>query len=110
MDGIIGVAVLAGVMMMFAQGCFFFQITPFFWNVQEVGDVEGALRFLPWVIGLLLGGTFVARLALRFGARTNLGLQLPCKRSRPRGAVVVAGRLAILGHDRPDHLSVPAPG
>ena len=68
----IGVAVLAGVMMMFAQGCFFFQITPFFWNVQEVGDVEGALRFLPWVIGLLLGGTLVARLALRFGARRIL--------------------------------------
>lgn len=68
----LSVAVLAGVVMMFAQGCFFFQITQFFWNVQELGDVEGALRFVPWVIGLLLGGSLVARLALRFGARRIL--------------------------------------
>jgi hypothetical protein len=68
----LGIAILAGVMMMFAQGCFFFQITPFFWNVQQVGDIEGALRFVPWVIGLIAGGMLVARLALRFGARRIL--------------------------------------
>ena len=68
----LGLAVFAGVMMMFAQGCFFFQITPFFWNVQQVGDIEGALRFIPWVVGLLLGSGLIARLALRFGARRIL--------------------------------------
>ncbi len=68
----LGLAVFAGVMMMFAQGCFFFQITPFFWNVQQVGDIEGALRFVPWVVGLLAGSVLIARLALRFGARRIL--------------------------------------
>ena len=68
----LGLAVFAGVMMMLAQGCFFFQITPFFWNVQQVGDLEGALRFAPWVVGLLAGGVLIARLALRFGARRIL--------------------------------------
>jgi MFS family permease len=68
----LGLAILAGVMMMFAQGCFFFQITPFFYNVQQVGDAEGALRFVPFVVGLLAGGVFIARLAVRFGARRIL--------------------------------------
>ena len=49
-----------------------FEITPFFWNVQQVGDLEGALRFAPWVFGLLAGGVLIARLALRFGARRIL--------------------------------------
>ena len=65
-------AILAGVMLMFAQGCFFYQITPYFYDVQEVGDLEGVLRFVPFVIGLLFGGVLVARLSLRFGARRIL--------------------------------------
>jgi MFS family permease len=70
----LGLAILAGVMMMFAQGCFFYQITPFFYDVQQVGAVEGALRFVPYVVGLLAGGMLIARLAIRFGARRILAL------------------------------------
>jgi MFS family permease len=68
----LGLAVFAGVMMLFAQGCFFFQITPFFWSVQGVGDIEGAVRFVPYVVGLLAGGMVLPRLAGRFGARRIL--------------------------------------
>ena len=68
----LGLAIFAGVMLMFAQGCFFFQITPFFYDVQRVGYVEGVLRFVPFVVGLLAGGILIARLARRFGARRIL--------------------------------------
>jgi MFS transporter, DHA2 family, multidrug resistance protein len=70
----LGLAIFAGVMMSFAQGAFFFQITPYFYNVQQVGDLEGALRFVPFVIGLVAGGMLIARLAVRFGARRILAL------------------------------------
>jgi len=68
----VGLAIFAGLMMMFAQGCFFYQTIPYFWDVQKVGDTEGALRYLPYVIGLLAGGMIVARLSFRFGARRIL--------------------------------------
>jgi len=68
----LGLAIFAGMMLMFAQGCFFYQTIPFFYDVQHVGDVELALRYLPYVVGLLFGGLLVARLALRFGARRIL--------------------------------------
>jgi MFS family permease len=70
----LALAVFAGVMIMFGQGCFFYQITPYFYDVQQVGAVEGALRFVPYVIGLLAGSALIARLALRFGARRVLAL------------------------------------
>ncbi len=70
----IGLAIFAGVMLMFAQGCFFYQTIPFFYDVQKVGDAELALRYVPYVIGLLGGGMLVARLAFRFGARRILAL------------------------------------
>ncbi len=59
-------------MLMFAQGCFFYQTIPFFYDIQKVGDVELALRYVPYVVGLLAGGMLVARLAFRFGARRIL--------------------------------------
>lgn len=68
----LGFAILAGVMLLFAQGCFFYQITPFFYSVQKVEGLAGVLRYAPYVIGLLLGGLLIARLALRFGARRIL--------------------------------------
>ena len=93
----LGLAVFAGVMMMFAQGCFFFQITPFFWNVQQVGDIEGALRFAPWVVGLLAGGVLdrSPRSALR--RTTDSGVQLPPERHGLAGAVAGTRGLAVLG-------------
>ena len=39
----LGMAILAGLMLMFAQGCFFYQIYPFFLDVQQVGVVAIAL-------------------------------------------------------------------
>jgi MFS family permease len=70
----LGLVIFAGVMMTFAQGAFFFQITPYFYNVQQVGDLEGALRFLPFVVGMIAGGMLIARLAVRFGARRILAI------------------------------------
>ncbi|MFZ0529254.1 MAG: MFS transporter [Propionicimonas sp.] len=70
----LGLAIFAGLMLMFAEGCFFYQTGPFFYDVQQVGDIEFALRYVPFVVGLLLGGVLVARLALRFGARRILAL------------------------------------
>lgn len=68
----LGFAILAGMMLMFGQGCFFYQTIPFFYDVQQVGNLELALRYVPYVVGLLAGGMLVARLALRFGARRIL--------------------------------------
>lgn len=68
----LGMAILAGLMLMFAQGCFFFQIYPFFADVQNVGAVAIALRYVPYLVGLLAGGLLVARLMLRFGPRLIL--------------------------------------
>ena len=70
----LGLVIFAGVMMTFAQGAFFFQITPYFYSVQQVGDLEGALRFLPFVVGMIAGGMLIARLAVRFGARRILAI------------------------------------
>jgi len=70
----LGMAILAGMMLMFAQGCFFYQIYPFFQDVQQLGDVEIALRYIPFVVGLMAGGVLVARLTLRLGARLVLTL------------------------------------
>ena len=90
----IGMAIFAGVMLMFAQGCFFFQITPFFYDVQQVGYVEGVLRFVPFVVGLLAGGILIARLARRFGARRILAFSFLLS-----GAALMA--LSLLNADSP---------
>lgn len=68
----LGLAIFAGMMLMFAQACFFYQSYPFFLDVQEVGDVEIALRYVPYVLGAMAAGTIVVRLALRFGPRLLL--------------------------------------
>jgi MFS transporter, DHA2 family, multidrug resistance protein len=68
----LGLAILAGILLMFAEACFFYQIAPFFGDVQHVGAVVYALRLAPFVIGLLIGGVLVARLAVQFGARRIL--------------------------------------
>ena len=68
----LGLAVFAGMMLMFAQACFFYQSYPFFYDVQKVGTVEIALRYVPYVLGAMAAGTIVVRLALRFGPRLLL--------------------------------------
>jgi DHA2 family multidrug resistance protein-like MFS transporter len=68
----LGMAILAGLMLMFAQGCFFYQIYPFFQDVQQVGDVAIAFRYVPYLVGLMAGGLLVARVLLRFGPRLIL--------------------------------------
>lgn len=68
----LGMAIFAGLMLMFAQGCFFYQIYPFFQAVQQVGDVAIAFRYVPYVVGLMAAGMLVARLSLRFGPRLIL--------------------------------------
>ena len=68
----LGFAIFSGIMLMFAQGCFFYQIVPYFDQVQKVSSLEFALRMAPYLVGLLAGGLLVARLALRFGARRIL--------------------------------------
>ena len=68
----LGMAVLAGLMLMFAQGCFFYQIYPFFLDVQQVGVVAIAFRYVPYVVGLMAGGLVVARVLLRFGPQLIL--------------------------------------
>ena len=70
----LGMAIFAGLMLMFAQGCFFYQIYPFFQAAQQVGDVAIALRYVPYVVGLMTAGVLVARLTLRFGSRLVLTL------------------------------------
>ena len=68
----LGFAIFSGIMLMFAQGCFFYQIVPYFDQVQKVDSLEFALRMAPYLVGLLAGCLLVARLALRFGARRIL--------------------------------------
>jgi len=68
----LGLAIFAGLMLMFAQGCFFFQIYPYFHDVQGVGVVAIAFRYVPYVVGLMAGGLLVARVLLRFGPRLVL--------------------------------------
>jgi MFS transporter, DHA2 family, multidrug resistance protein len=70
----LGFAIYSGVMLMFAQGCFFYNIGPYWYDVQQLEGLEAILRYLPYVIGLLLGGLLIARLSLRFGARRILAL------------------------------------
>ncbi len=65
----IGFAILAGVTLFIAQGAFFYQFIAFFQNVQNMSSVQAGLKFIPFLVGLLLGSFLVARLALRFGAR-----------------------------------------
>ena len=65
----IGFAILAGVILFIAQGAFFYQFIAFFQNVQNMSSVQAGLKFIPFLVGLLLGSFLVARLALRFGAR-----------------------------------------
>lgn len=68
----LGLAVFAGMMLMFAQASFFYQSYTFFIDVQEVGAVEAALRYVPYVLGAMAAGVSVGRLAPRFGARLLL--------------------------------------
>ena len=97
-------AILAGVMLLFAQGCFFYQITPYFYGVQHVGDVEGVLYYAPFVIGLLVGGLLVARLALRFGARRILALSFVLLGVAMLGLSRGGSQFILLGHAHPHHV------
>lgn len=72
----LGLAIFAGLMLVFAQGCFFYQIYPYFTAVQQVGEVMTALRYTPYVGGLVVGGLIVARLMVRFGARPVLAFSV----------------------------------
>lgn len=68
----LNMAMFAGLMLMFAQGCLFYQINPFFLHVQEVGPVGIALRYVPFVLALVAAGLLVVRVTLRFGPRLVL--------------------------------------
>lgn len=63
-------AILAGIVLSFGSAAFFYQIATFFQNIQKMPPVLAGIALTPYVIGLLIGSLLIARLALRFGART----------------------------------------
>lgn len=62
-------AILAGVILSFAQGAFFYQISTFFQKVQSMHPALAGIAVSPYVAGLLVASLLVARLILRFGVR-----------------------------------------
>lgn len=62
-------AILAGVVLSFGSGAFFYQIATFFQDIQDMPPVLAGIAVTPYIIGLLIGSFLIARLALRLGAR-----------------------------------------
>lgn len=65
----IALAILAGIMLSAGQGMFFYQMATYLQQIQRLGPVLAGLYFVPFLLGMVVASFFIARLALRFGAR-----------------------------------------
>jgi MFS family permease len=62
-------AILAGVILSFAQGAFFYQISTYFQKVQAMPSALAGIAVAPYIAGLLIASLLITRLILRFGVR-----------------------------------------